>query len=61
LGLSEDSRIYLKVKVAMFDESDAMIGAWEVESWVSGGIIGGSEESLFEEAAKEIVDHMRGF
>ena len=61
LGMSEKSRIYLKVKVAMFDESDEMIGAWEVESWVSGGIIGGSEETLFEEAAKEIVDHMKGF
>jgi hypothetical protein len=61
LGLSEKSRIYLKVKVAMFDESDDLIGAWEVESWVSGGITGGSEESLFDEAAKEIVDHMKGF
>ena len=61
LGLSEKSRIYLKVKVAMFDESDVLIGAWEVESWVSGGITGGSEESLFVEAAKEIVDHMKGF
>lgn len=61
LGLSEGSRIYLKVKVAMYDESDAMIGAWEVESWVSGGITGGSEETLFNEAAKEIVDHMKGF
>ena len=45
----------------MYDESDAMIGAWEVESWVSGGITGGSEETLFNEAAKEIVDHMKGF
>ena len=61
LGLSEKSRIYLKVKVAMFDESDDMIGSWIVESWVSGGITGGSEESLFDEAAKEIVDHMKGF
>jgi hypothetical protein len=61
LGLSEKSRIYLKVKVAMFDESDDMIGSWIVESWVSGGITGGSEDSLFDEAAKEIVDHMKGF
>lgn len=61
LGLSEKSRIYLKVKVAMFDETDALIGAWEVESWVSGGLTGGSEESVFDEAAKEIVDHMKGF
>ena len=60
LGLSEKSRIYLKVKVAMFDESDQMVGAWEVESWVSGGITGGSEKSLFEEAAHEIVEHMKG-
>jgi hypothetical protein len=61
LGLSEKSRIYLKVKVAMFDESDDMIGSWIVESWVSGGITGGSEKTLFEEAAEEIVDHMKGF
>ena len=61
LGLSEKSRIYLKVKAAMFDASDQMVGAWEVESWVTGGLTGGSEQSLFEEAAKEIVDHMKGF
>jgi hypothetical protein len=61
LGMSEKSRIYLKVKVGMFDESDDLIGSWIVESWVSGGIIGGSEDTLFDEAAKEIVDHMKGF
>ena len=61
LGMSEKSRIYLKVKVGMYDESDKLIGSWIVESWVSGGIIGGSEKTLFDEAAKEIVDHMKGF
>ena len=61
LGLSEKSRVYLKVKVAMFDETDEMVGAWEVESWVSGGIIGGSENTVFQEAAEEIVNHMKGF
>ena len=61
LGMSEKSRIYLKVKVGMFDESDELIGSWLVESWVSGGITGGSEDTLFDEAAKEIVDHMKGF
>lgn len=61
LGLHEKSRIYLKVKVAMFDDTDEMVGAWEVESWVTGGIIGGSETSVFQEAAEEIVNHMRGY
>lgn len=61
LGLHEKSRIYLKVKVAMFDDTDEMVGAWEVESWVTGGITGGSETSVFQEAAEEIVNHMRGY
>jgi hypothetical protein len=37
-----------------------MVGAWEVNSWVSGGITGGSEQDLFDSAAKEIADHLRG-
>jgi hypothetical protein len=37
-----------------------MVGAWEVNSWISGGITGGSEENLFDSAADEIAGHLRG-
>ncbi|MBL4664501.1 MAG: hypothetical protein JKY23_00840 [Nitrospinaceae bacterium] len=59
MGLSDSARAKLRVKAALFDGSD-MVGAWEVNSWVTGGPTGGSEEKLFERAAKEITNHLRG-
>jgi len=46
----------LKVKVALFDEEE-MVGGWEVNSWLSGGL---SETKLFTKAAEEIADHLKG-
>ena len=59
MGLSEFAKGELRVKAALYDSGD-MVGAWEVNSWVSGGITGGSEQDLFDSAAKEIADHLRG-
>jgi hypothetical protein len=59
MGIADSARGTLRVKVALYDGSD-MVGAWEVDSWVSGGITGGSEDDLFESAATEIADHLRG-
>lgn len=59
MGMSDSARAQLRVKAALYDNGD-MVGAWEVDSWVSGGVTGGSEENLYEFAAKEIAEHLRG-
>ena len=59
MGFSDWARAKLRTKVALFDGGD-MVGAWEVNSWVKGGPTGGTEEKLFERAAKEITSHLRG-
>ncbi len=59
MGISESAKGELRVKAALYDSGD-MVGAWEVNSWVSGGITGGSEQDLFDSAAQEIADHLRG-
>lgn len=59
MGMSDSARAQLRVKAALYDNGD-MVGAWEVDSWVSGGITGGSEDNLYDFAAKEIADHLRG-
>ena len=59
MGIYESAKGELRVKAALFDSGD-MVGAWEVNAWVSGGITGGSEQDLFNSAAQEIADHLRG-
>ncbi len=59
MGMSESAKGTLRVKAALYD-GGSMVGAWEVNSWVSGGITGGSEDNLYDSAAKEITDHLRG-
>ena len=59
MGIYESAKGELRVKAALFDGGD-MVGAWEVSSWVSGGITGGSEQDLFNSAAQEIAYHLRG-
>ncbi len=59
MGMSESAKAKLRVKAALYDRGD-MVGAWEVDSWVSGGVTGGSEDHLYESTAKEIADHLRG-
>ena len=59
MGMSDSARAQLRVKAALYDNGD-MVGAWEVDSWVSGGVTGGSEDNLYDFAAKEIAEHLRG-
>jgi len=59
MGLADSAKAKLRVKAALFDGND-MVGAWEVNSWIKGGPTGGSEEKLFDEAANEIVNHLKG-
>ena len=59
MGMSESAKARLRLKVALYDKGD-MVGAWEVDSWVSGGVTGGSENNLYETAAHEIAKHLRG-
>ena len=59
MGISESAKGELRVKAALYDSGN-MVGAWEVNSWISGGITGGSEQDLFDSAAQEIADHLRG-
>jgi hypothetical protein len=59
MGLADSAKGKLRVKAALFDGSE-MVGAWEVNSWIKGGPTGGSDQEMFDEAAKEIVNHLRG-
>ncbi len=59
MGMSESAKAQLRVKAALYDNGN-MVGAWEVDSWVSGGITGGSEDNLYETSAKQIAEHLRG-
>jgi hypothetical protein len=59
MGMSDSAKARLRVKAALYDNGN-MVGAWEVDSWVSGGITGGSEDNLYSSAAKQIADHLRG-
>ena len=59
MGFSDSAKAKLRVKAALFDGQD-MVGAWEVDSWVKGGLTGGTDKDLFERAAKEITSHLKG-
>ena len=59
MGMSDSARAQLRVKAALYDNGN-IVGAWEVDSWVSGGVTGGSEDNLYELAAKDIAEHLRG-
>ena len=59
MGFSDSAKAKLRVKAALFDGQN-MVGAWEVDSWVKGGLTGGTDKDLFERAAKEITSHLKG-
>jgi hypothetical protein len=59
MGFADSARGKLRVKAALYD-GENMVGAWEVDSWVAGGVMGGSEDDLFNSAATEIADHLKG-
>lgn len=59
-GLDDGAAAELVVKVALTGEQ-GMLGAWRVHTRVSGGALGGSELILFEKAAQQILQHLRGY
>lgn len=59
-GLSDDAAARLVVKVALMGEQ-GMLAAWRVHTRVDGGMLGGSERELFEMAAHQIRQHLRGY
>ena len=58
-GISKSAHAKLEVKVALYDEGDR-VGAWIIDAWVKGGPLGGSPAKLFQKAADEIMNHLRG-
>jgi len=58
-GLVKSGHGKLKVKVALYYEGKK-VGAWIVDAWVKGGVLGGWTGSLFQRAADEIMNHLRG-
>ena len=58
-GISKAAHAKLEVKVALFIHGD-MVGAWTIDSWLKGGVTGGDPATLFQQAADEIMDYLRG-
>jgi hypothetical protein len=56
LGVSDSAQARLRVKVALYNE-DEMVGGWEVNSWLKGGL---SDKKLFAKAAEKIARHLKG-
>jgi len=48
------SKSTLEVKAALYDKGN-MVGAWTVDAWVRG-----PKTRLFQRAAGQIIDHLRG-
>ncbi|MFQ5451097.1 MAG: hypothetical protein ACE5E9_10750 [Nitrospinaceae bacterium] len=59
LGIADSAKAKLKVKAALYSD-DVLVGGWVVDSWLKGGIVGGSEDKVFAKAAEEIVQHLKG-
>ena len=60
LGIDDGSMAKLNVKIALIGK-EGVLGAWQVKTWVKGGITGGSQDELFSDAAEQILQHMKGF
>ena len=58
-GISKAAHGRLEVKAALFEHGD-IVGAWTIDSWIKGGITGGDPGTLFQQAADEIMNHLRG-
>ncbi len=59
-GVDEGSRALLNVKIALIGK-EGILGAWQVKTWVKGGLTGGSDDELFSQAAEQILQHLRGY
>ena len=58
-GISKAAHGKLEVKAALYDEGER-VGAWTVDAWVKGGLLGGSPKRLFQKTADEIMNHLHG-
>jgi len=59
-GIDEGSQALLNVKIALIGQ-EGTLGAWQVKTWVKGGIMGGSQYKLFSQAAEQILQHLKGY
>ena len=59
-GIDDGSKAMLTVKVALIGK-EGVLGAWQVKTWVKGGITGGSKNELFTQAAEQILQQLRGY
>jgi hypothetical protein len=59
-GIDEGSKAMLNVKIALIGK-EGILGAWQVKTWVNGGLTGGSADKLFFQAAEQILKHMKGY
>ena len=59
-GIDEGSQALLNVKIALIGK-EGVLGAWQVKTWVKGGIMGGSKDKLFSQAAEQILQHLKGY
>lgn len=58
-GISKAAHGRLQVRAALFEDGDK-VGAWIIDAWIKGGITGGDPGTLFQQAAEEIMTHLRG-
>jgi hypothetical protein len=59
-GIDEGSQALLNVKIALIGK-EGTLGAWQVKTWVKGGLTGGSKDELFTQAAEQILKHLKGY
>ncbi|MEE8269634.1 MAG: hypothetical protein V3R23_06425 [Nitrospinaceae bacterium] len=59
-GIDEGSQALLNVKIALIGK-EGILGAWQVKTWVKGGLTGGSDDKLFSQAAEQILQHLKGY
>jgi len=58
-GFSKSAQGKLQVKAALYEEGQK-VGAWTINSWIKGGLFGGSPSSLFIKISNEISKHLHG-
>jgi hypothetical protein len=59
-GIDDGSQALLNVKIALIGK-EGTLGAWQVKTWVKGGLTGGSKTELFTQAAEQILQHLKGY
>ena len=58
-GLLKSTQGQLEVKAALYEDGD-QVGAWTIDAWIKGGFTGGDPNTLFQQAANKIMEHLRG-